>query len=92
MMFTQMVSIIKRDITRTFPGHPFFASEKGQKALEDVLIAYSVFDPVVQYCQGEALPQLSKENWCYCQEAYSFIETEEVARVREAMYSSLRES
>mmetsp|Transcript_5393 Transcript_5393/g.15439 ORF Transcript_5393/g.15439 Transcript_5393/m.15439 type:complete len:845 (+) Transcript_5393:278-2812(+) len=44
--------IISRDINRTFPEHPQFGYEQGQKALFRVLKAYSLHDLEVQYCQG----------------------------------------
>lgn len=39
---------------RTFPSHPYFAIPlcQGQKALFDLLKAYSVLDSEVGYCQG----------------------------------------
>ncbi|GAX84229.1 hypothetical protein CEUSTIGMA_g11652.t1 [Chlamydomonas eustigma] len=46
--------IIKRDMHRTFPEHPFFTSEAGQRALFRVLKAYSLHDLEVGYCQGMA--------------------------------------
>ncbi|KAJ3374032.1 GTPase-activating protein [Allomyces arbusculus] len=46
--------LIQRDLPRTFPGHPFFATPggPGQEALFHVVKAYSIFDPEVGYCQG----------------------------------------
>eukprot|EP00798_Chlamydomonas_sp_ICE-L_P015324 gene15324-21408_t len=46
--------IIMRDVSRTFPGHPFFSSEEGQLSLFRVLKAYSLHDLEVAYCQGMA--------------------------------------
>eukprot|EP01113_Clastostelium_recurvatum_P036096 TRINITY_DN5101_c0_g1_i4.p1 TRINITY_DN5101_c0_g1~~TRINITY_DN5101_c0_g1_i4.p1 ORF type:complete len:665 (+),score=142.60 TRINITY_DN5101_c0_g1_i4:257-2251(+) len=43
---------IEKDITRTFPGHPFFQSSQGMDALQRVLLAYSWYHPVIGYCQG----------------------------------------
>lgn len=45
---------IQRDLTRTFPNHPFFMQEAGRQALYNVAKAYSVFDQEVGYCQGLA--------------------------------------
>jgi hypothetical protein len=47
----EVLSRIKTDISRTFPSHPFF-NETGQRALCNVLSAYSVVNPKVGYCQG----------------------------------------
>lgn len=46
--------IIARDIHRTFPEHPLFGFEQGQKALFNLLKAYSLHDLEVGYCQGMA--------------------------------------
>lgn len=46
--------IISRDIHRTFPEHPLFGFEQGQKALFNLLKAYSLHDLEVGYCQGMA--------------------------------------
>ncbi len=47
---------IQKDLDRTFPTHPLFASNsfktKGQTALESILTAYSLYSPAVGYCQG----------------------------------------
>ncbi|GLI65592.1 hypothetical protein VaNZ11_009167 [Volvox africanus] len=45
---------ILRDIHRTFPEHPYFGMEEGQKSLFRVLKAYSLHDLEVAYCQGMA--------------------------------------
>ncbi|KAG1218682.1 hypothetical protein G6F35_008124 [Rhizopus arrhizus] len=45
---------IQRDLTRTFPHHPYFMSESGRQRLFRVAKAYSVFDQEVGYCQGLA--------------------------------------
>ena len=45
---------IRKDITRTFPLHPFFQETVGQDSLYMVLKAYSLHDPDVGYCQGVA--------------------------------------
>jgi hypothetical protein len=43
---------IKRDLARTFPAHVLFRAENGRESLNNVLKAYSKFDPPVGYCQG----------------------------------------
>jgi hypothetical protein len=47
---------IEKDINRSFPYHPYFNVAEfgniGQKALRNVLAAYSVQNPVVGYCQS----------------------------------------
>lgn len=45
---------IERDVNRTFPLHSKFQEERGpgQKALFNVIKAYSVMDEEVGYCQG----------------------------------------
>ncbi|ORZ19815.1 rab-GTPase-TBC domain-domain-containing protein [Absidia repens] len=48
--------IIQRDLTRTFPGIDMFKQENGpgQMALCRILVAYSLYDAQVGYCQGLA--------------------------------------
>ncbi|CAO3646650.1 unnamed protein product [Cunninghamella echinulata] len=48
--------IIQRDLARTFPGIEMFKQEggDGQKSMERVLTAYSLYDSLVGYCQGLA--------------------------------------
>eukprot|EP01026_Neomeris_dumetosa_P043251 TRINITY_DN3617_c0_g1_i1.p1 TRINITY_DN3617_c0_g1~~TRINITY_DN3617_c0_g1_i1.p1 ORF type:complete len:362 (-),score=17.55 TRINITY_DN3617_c0_g1_i1:429-1514(-) len=43
---------IKLDLPRTFPGHAFIQSERGQFCLWRVLVAYSVHNKRIGYCQG----------------------------------------
>jgi len=45
---------ITRDLGRTFPHHDFFTDGQGigQENLFNVLKAYSLYDPLVGYCQG----------------------------------------
>jgi len=47
---------IKKDLSRTFPSHPLYASndykEKGQTILENILAAYSLYSTSTGYCQG----------------------------------------
>ena len=45
---------ILRDIGRTFPEYAQFQDLEGQRALFDVLKAYSMADLEVEYCQGMA--------------------------------------
>jgi hypothetical protein len=51
-----IVKEIAKDIHRTFSQHPYFNDKKygfiGQTALHQVLIAYSAYNPKVEYCQG----------------------------------------
>ncbi|OAD01473.1 hypothetical protein MUCCIDRAFT_16135, partial [Mucor lusitanicus CBS 277.49] len=46
--------LIQRDVSRTFPNSDMFGQESGQRALERVLRAYSLYDADVGYCQGLA--------------------------------------
>jgi len=48
---TNVTKAIEKDVTRTFPGHPFFDSPSGQHSLLRLLTAYSVFNPTLGYCQ-----------------------------------------
>jgi hypothetical protein len=43
---------IAKDIDRTFPGHDFFESIDGQESLRRCLLAFSVHNPTVGYCQS----------------------------------------
>lgn len=43
---------INKDVERTFPGHPQFESRAGIEALRRVLLAFSVHNPEVGYCQS----------------------------------------
>jgi hypothetical protein len=51
-----IVKEIAKDIHRTFSQHPYFNDKNygfiGQTALHQVLIAYSEYNPKVEYCQG----------------------------------------
>lgn len=45
--------LIQADVTRTLSAHQFFERDgAGQRALYNVLRAYSVFDLELEYCQG----------------------------------------
>lgn len=48
--------VIVRDVPRTFPEHPLFATRDGQQRLLRLLKAYAAADPEVGYCQGMAFP------------------------------------
>ena len=43
---------IEKDLHRTFPGHRMFREEAGVAALRRVLVAYSLHDAEVGYCQS----------------------------------------
>eukprot|EP01065_Artemidia_motanka_P036128 TRINITY_DN44028_c0_g1_i1.p1 TRINITY_DN44028_c0_g1~~TRINITY_DN44028_c0_g1_i1.p1 ORF type:complete len:429 (+),score=144.15 TRINITY_DN44028_c0_g1_i1:54-1340(+) len=43
---------IRMDMSRTFPGNSFFTALNGVERLERILVAYSVRNPEVGYCQG----------------------------------------
>lgn len=45
---------ISKDINRTFPTHSFFQNAVGRDSLYMVLLAFSLYDPEVGYCQGIA--------------------------------------
>ncbi|XP_062602104.1 TBC1 domain family member 4-like [Saccostrea cucullata] len=51
---TEYMHNILIDLGRTFPGHPYFATQlgPGQLALYNLLKAYSLLDKEVGYCQG----------------------------------------
>jgi hypothetical protein len=51
---TPYKQLIQRDIARTFPNSEMFSQESGQKAMERVLHAYSLYDDEINYCQGLA--------------------------------------
>ncbi|EGC29571.1 hypothetical protein DICPUDRAFT_158827 [Dictyostelium purpureum] len=48
----QSLPEIEKDISRTFPGHPFFDSDEGKRKLSRVLEAYSLRNRKVGYCQS----------------------------------------
>lgn len=43
---------IELDLPRTFPGNTWMSTEEGRSALRRVLVAFSVHEPTVGYCQG----------------------------------------
>jgi len=47
-----VVETIVKDVGRTFPNLKPFATEKGRRSLQNVLLAYAAYDPEVGYCQG----------------------------------------
>ncbi|XP_051541351.1 rab GTPase-activating protein 1-like isoform X3 [Myxocyprinus asiaticus] len=49
-------SAITRDINRTFPAHDYFKDTggDGQDSLYKICKAYSVYDEVIGYCQGQS--------------------------------------
>jgi len=53
---SQWLHDIMKDLDRTFPAHPFFNKEQygdlGQKALMNILQAFSVYNEKVGYCQS----------------------------------------
>lgn len=51
---TDYEQVIRMDLDRTFPSHPYFSTsfQDGQRGLYNVLHAYSVADEEVGYCQG----------------------------------------
>jgi hypothetical protein len=44
--------IVKKDVPRTFPGHPFFETDDAQEALARLLLALAAHNPRVGYCQS----------------------------------------
>lgn len=43
---------ILRDLPRSFPGHPYFDSPEGTRALGNVLTAFSWLNPAIGYTQS----------------------------------------
>jgi hypothetical protein len=43
---------IEKDACRTYPEHAFFQSEAGTELLRRILVAYSLRNPSLGYCQG----------------------------------------
>jgi hypothetical protein len=43
---------VDKDLQRTFPTHDFFESKEGMETLRRVLLAYSLRNPAVGYCQS----------------------------------------
>ncbi|KAG2487815.1 hypothetical protein HYH03_013659 [Edaphochlamys debaryana] len=43
---------VELDLPRSFPGHPYLAAPEGQAAMRRILLAFSIHNPVVGYCQG----------------------------------------
>lgn len=49
---TEWYKDIVQDIPRTFPDHPLLCDLRGRQMLERVLLAYSLHNPKIGYCQG----------------------------------------
>lgn len=49
---TQAISEIEKDLHRTFPNNAVFETTEGIDTLRRVLVAYSVRNPTVGYCQS----------------------------------------
>lgn len=47
-----VIKVIEKDLHRTFPNHPLFSTESGLKQLRNILVAFSVKNPVIGYCQS----------------------------------------
>eukprot|EP01103_Thecamoeba_quadrilineata_P012936 TRINITY_DN3461_c0_g2_i1.p1 TRINITY_DN3461_c0_g2~~TRINITY_DN3461_c0_g2_i1.p1 ORF type:complete len:897 (-),score=197.99 TRINITY_DN3461_c0_g2_i1:267-2957(-) len=47
-----VVGEIERDLARTLPEHPFYHSEEGLLSLKNVLLAFSLSNPEIGYCQS----------------------------------------
>jgi hypothetical protein len=43
---------IEKDLSRSFPGHPFFESPQGRRSLQNVLTAFSWLNPAIGYTQS----------------------------------------
>ena len=46
------VEEIERDVYRTYPEHPYLQTEEGIASLRRVLLAFSIHDEQVGYCQS----------------------------------------
>jgi hypothetical protein len=65
---------IEKDLKRTFPSHTYFDRSGGIQSLKRILLAYSVRNPLVGYCQsmnfivGMLLLFMEEENafWALC--------------------------
>lgn len=51
-----IADLIDRDLHRQFPFHEMFREKggNGQQDLRDILNAYAIYDPRVNYCQAQA--------------------------------------
>jgi hypothetical protein len=47
-----LTNIYKQDLHRSFPGHPFFHKKENLEKLRRVLVAYSIKNPAIGYCQS----------------------------------------
>ena len=50
--YNSMIEIIDKDLHRSFPGHPFFHKKENLEKLRRVLVAYSIKNPSIGYCQS----------------------------------------
>ncbi|KAA0147363.1 hypothetical protein FNF29_07431 [Cafeteria roenbergensis] len=48
----EALRIVRKDVPRTFPGHPFFETDGAQEALARLLLAHVAHSPSVGYCQS----------------------------------------
>ncbi|ETW10326.1 hypothetical protein, variant 1 [Aphanomyces invadans] len=51
-MRTSMADDIDKDVGRTYPEHAYFQETKGKQELTNVLVAYSMHNTAVGYCQS----------------------------------------
>lgn len=49
---TESTRQIDRDIYRTFPEELYFRRQQNIKKLRNILVVYSVKNPIIGYCQG----------------------------------------
>ncbi|KAF0694366.1 Aste57867_14777 [Aphanomyces stellatus] len=79
---------IEKDVGRTYPEHAYFQQEKGKQELTNVLVAYSVHNATIGYCQsmnflvGILLLFLTEEEsfWLLCVMMEHYLPTENYSR------------